>query len=135
MSQAPRNTRWLYLLALFQLVAGPLVLTQVMVFCKITVENTAEQGVITAAVEALQSEEFNASLDAAAGIRQEQPNSDRELPRETKASSMKIIGTPWAGQLPALVAEAPKRLNFPEYRRRWTPTGLSAPPGPPPRLA
>ena len=135
MSQAPRNTRWLYLLALFQLVAGPLVLTQVMVFCKITVENTAEQGVITAAVEALQSDEFNASLDAAAGVRQEEPNSDRQLPRETKMSSLKIIGTPWAGHLPALVADAPQSIDFADYRQRWTPTGLSAPPGPPPRLA
>ena len=132
MSGAPRNTRWLYLLAIFQLVAGPLVLTQVMVFCKLTAEKAPQQGLVAAAAETMLSAEFAESLDEA--VRATQQKHDGKTPGREKPQDVKIIGTTWSATA-GLVAFAPVELEYTAHEVCWTPQGLHAPPGQPPRLA
>jgi len=134
MDGAPRKKQWLILLALFQLVAGPLVLLQVMVFCQVTAEKAPEQGIVKAAAEAWHSAEFQRTLDVAANLkRQDQPlpgTPEKTFQPETK----KIFGTLWE-PLSGLVRPHADPLPGTELRRGWTPVCQSAPPGPPPRVA
>lgn len=133
MNGAPRNKRWLLLLALFQLVAGPLVLLQVMVFCQITAEKTPEQGIVKAATEAWQSAEFQRTLDVAAVVHTDRsgvPAPEKSLqPEQTK-----LFGTLWE-PMTGLVRISADVVAGTLLKRSWTPVGLQAPPGPPPRLA
>lgn len=131
MHAAPRNKRWLLLLALFQLVAGPLVLLQVMVFCQVAAEKAPEQGIVKAATEAWQSAEFQRTLDVASAVhtsRSEVPTPEKTFqPEQTK-----LFGTLWE-PMTGLVRVSADTVAGTLMKRSWTPVGLQAPPGPPPR--
>jgi len=133
MNGAPRNKRWLILLALFQLVAGPLVLLQVMVFCQVTAEKVPEHGIVKAAGEAWQSVEFQRTLDVAATVHTQ--SSSAPAPEKSfQPDQNKILGTLWV-PMPALVRPSADPLPGTALRGTWTPVCQSAPPGQPPRVA
>jgi hypothetical protein len=126
--------RHLYLLALFQLVAGPLVLFQVTVLCKLTVREAATHGVGEAVVIAWNSPEFHAALahaDEAArgGSRQSLPTSD---PKSENAK-VKMPVAVWQGGRVVLVNPASFEPLWDGYRT-WTTLWPQPPPGPPPRV-
>ncbi len=133
MNGVPRNKRWLILLALFQLVAGPLVLLQVMVFCQVTAEKAPEQGLVKAATEAFHSAEFQRTLDIAAGVQAK--SSDSTAPEKSvQTEGTKLFGTLWE-PMGGVVRIAAVILPGTAFKRSWTPVGLLAPPGQPPRVA
>ena len=126
--------RLLYVLALAQLVGGPLVLLQVTLFCKLTLHEAPRVGMAGAVVRAWQSNEFQAALvtngSARTGETKSSPPS-RDPKVEPDKSKSPIIG--WK----------PERLTFavisvdcetPRRERIWTPAWPQAPPGPPPRV-
>ncbi len=134
MNGAPRNKRWLILLALFQLLAGPLVLLQVMVFCKVTAEKMPEQGMVTAAKEAWQSVEFQRTLDVAATAQRHHGSVPTSPDKPIHTENFKILGLLW-DPMPSLVRRHADPMPGTELRRGWTPVLQGAPPGPPPRAA
>jgi len=126
--------RLLYLLALVQLVGGPLVLFQVTVLCKLTLDETPRVGVARAAVLAWHSDDFRAvvagtetALPDAAKI----PGSDKGP--EQKVAKVKDPGIPW--NVVALKhAASSVYCRIVDRERVWTPAQAQAPPGPPPRM-
>ena len=127
--------RHLFLLALFQLVAGPLVLMQVSVFCSLTVREAPRQGVAKAMAKAWHSEAFQSLLSASDADRME---TDKGPPpaNDSKAGTVKAKIDLLAWQpMPALSLPSARLVNWGPQSRTWTPAGLQAPPGPPPRVA
>lgn len=129
-----RNLRFLYLLALFQLVTGPLVLFQVTVLCKLTVREVPRNSVATAVSKAWHSPEFQATLTDDGGLQQVAkkspvPTSDPK----TKTVKVKMPAIAWQAT-PLVLVNLSKRITAQNYSRVWTPAWPQAPPGPPPRL-
>lgn len=131
-----RNVRLLCLLALGQLVVGPLVLVlvQATTLCRLTVREAPVHG-MAAVSRAWQSEEFQSALvrsaDVVAG------RSKPSLPgRESKAKpgKVKITATPWQS-LPVPPVEESRAEQWAHTPDAWTPAWPHAPPGPPPRVA
>ena len=127
-----RKNRWLYLLALFQLVAGPLMLVGVTTLCKITVQEMPTHGFAKAVRKAWVSQEVQALVCAAA----DECGGGNTAPIPVKkchSELNKIICEPWSAV----------RLFYPQLAHLsphstepvWTPACPSAPPGTPPRLA
>lgn len=124
-----RKLRFLYLLALLQLVGGPLVLLHVTVFCKLTLDESPRLGTAKAAVAAWKSEGFQKAL--VVDVLPEKPASKEG-----------------DGAKPKMAKQVPPTLNFPivpsttdsacdsvaERIVTWTPRWPNAPPGPPPRF-
>lgn len=124
-----RKLRPLYLLALLQLVGGPLVLLHVTMLCKLTLDEAPRMGMAKAAVAAWKSDGFQKALVADA---LPEKNSRKE------GDSAK----------PKMAKQAPSPINFPtapaaaetcggtvaEHLVTWTPRWPNAPPGPPPRF-
>ncbi|MEO8617082.1 MAG: hypothetical protein ABI600_18225 [Luteolibacter sp.] len=128
------NLRFLYLLALFQLVAGPLVLFQVTVLCKLTVREAPGNRVTTAVSKAWHSPEFQATLADDDGLK----SASRKSPLPTSDPKAKIVKvkTPaiaWQAT-PIVLVNLSERITAGGYSRVWTPAWPQAPPGPPPRL-
>lgn len=128
-----RKMRFLYLLALLQLVGGPLVLLHVTVFCKLTTSKTPEMGVAQAAVSAWHAEGFQEALLADAlfekGARKE---GDGQKPKPDLGKVKQPV-VPW--EVPRFtLAGRHKKISAPCYGVAWTPLWPNAPPGPPPRL-
>lgn len=126
--------RWLYLLALAQLVGGPLVLLQVTVFCKLTLHEAPRLGVAKAAVNAWHSDDFQAVLAAADVARK----SDSKAPAPTDKSKVKLEKSklpvvPWM-VAPVSLAASSSHCPIVDHARIWTPAWPQAPPGPPPRI-
>jgi hypothetical protein len=129
-----RKMRLLYLLALAQLVGGPLVLLQLTVLCKLTLHETPRMGLAQAATNAWHSDEFQSVLaagtSAAAGESKNLPQ-----PRDPKADPEKAKPPmlPWEpGSLARLLSTGEAE---PEIRGKfWTPGWPHAPPAPPPRM-
>ncbi len=121
--------RPLYLLALLQLVGGPLVLLHVTLFCKLTLHEAPRMGMANAAVAAWESEGFQKALLADA------------LPEKHSRKE-------GDGAKPKPEKQAPPSMDFPtapaatatcggtvaERLVTWTPRWPNAPPGPPPRF-
>ncbi len=121
--------RPLYLLALLQLVGGPLVLLHVTMFCKLTLDETPRMGMAKAVEAAWKSEGFQKALLADA------------LPEKPARKE-------GDGPKPKLEKQVPSGLDFPtapalanvcinnvaERIVTWTPRWPNAPPGPPPRF-
>ena len=130
---APRlNVRMLFLLVLFQLVAGPLVLVTVLTFCKVVVREGSEQGLPAAVAKAWNCHEVQTLLHAVAG--EESPATSKPLgpDKKSKPVEKKITGMAWAG-VPWIFAEhEPHRVR--QGSRAWTPAWPQAPPGTPPRM-
>ena len=134
MSRLNRKTRLLCLLALGQLVVGPLVLVlvQATTLCKLTVREAPVHGV-AAVSRAWQSEEFQSVLAKAADV--VAGDSKSSLPgHESKAKSgkVKITAVPWES-VPVLPVQAPQTERWAHKPDTWTPAWPHAPPGPPPR--
>ena len=129
-----RNLRLLYLLALFQLVAGPLVLFQVTVLCKLTVGEVARNGVTTAVSKAWHNPEFQATLTDDSGIHSATKKST--LPtRDPKQKIVKVKMPAIAWQVsPLVLVNLSEKITGWDFSQTWTPAWPQAPPGPPPRL-
>jgi hypothetical protein len=129
-----KNLRFLYLLALFQLVAGPLVLFQVTVLCKLTVRETPRIGVAKAVSKAWCSPEFQAAFTTDDEVK---PTSAKSpLPTsdpKAKIVKVKMPAIAWQAA-PLVLVNLSARINGMDRDRVWTPAWPQAPPGPPPRL-
>lgn len=126
--------RWLYLLALVQLVGGPLVLLQVTVFCKLTLHEAPHLGVAKAVVSAWHSDDFQAVLVAADVVRK--PDSKAPAPIEgskSKLEKAKLPVVPWMVASVELLCLS-SHCRIVDHARVWTPAWPQAPPGPPPRI-
>jgi hypothetical protein len=131
MTSAPRSTRWLYLLALFQLVAGPLVLVTVMTFCKVTVREAPSQGLVKAMSAALQSDEVQALVQVTSNAQTEDSKSSLPV-KKFKAGEKKFIGIAWES-MPTVMVDATKTSSSSAWLKTWSPAWPQAPPGTPPR--
>ncbi len=126
--------RWLYLLALAQLVGGPLVLLQVTVFTKLTLHEAPRMGVAKAAVHAWHSDDFQAVLTAADVVRKDHSKSPAPTDGSTpKVEKAKMPVVPWMGA-PVSLAALSRHCPIVDHARIWTPAWPQAPPGPPPRI-
>lgn len=126
--------RFLYLLALVQLVGGPLVLLQVTVFCKLALHEAPRVGMVKATVGAWNSDEFHA---VAAHADVAKNDSSKKVPPtdepKQKMEKSKLPVIPWeCGQMDA--AAIAVHCKIVDRARIWTPAWPQAPPGPPPRL-
>jgi hypothetical protein len=123
--------RVLYVLALVQLVGGPLILLHISMFCSLTLREVPRVGVAKAAIQVWNSDGFQALLSA-----------DEVLPAKaavpipggdgSPAESLKQPPIPWLDSWPpvSLVEAQGQRV---EWSRAWTPGWPQAPPAPPPR--
>lgn len=123
----------LYLLALIQLVGGPLVLFQVTLFCKLTLRDAPELGITAAASLAWNSDEFQAALTERVPPTQKDkfPMPSQDPP--TKVEKAKSPFMFWKTDAP-MIAAACVRWKMIASERIWTPAWPQAPPGPPPRM-
>ncbi len=129
-----KKLKLLYILALFQLVAGPLVLFQVTLFCKLTVSETPRQGIAKAFGKAWSSNEFQASIQNADGVKKEAAKSP--LPTSDPGERLIKAKVPWIVWQPAplrILADT-ELVPCSDWARMWTPTWPQAPPAPPPRV-
>lgn len=124
--------RFLYLLALVQLVGGPLVLLQVTLFSKLVIREVPRVGVIAAVSIALDSPEFRDTLADATLPRKDAMNPEKKE-RKSKPDSPTAPDFPWMAQRP-LCDNDPAVCGVPGHFRIWTPHWPHAPPGPPPRI-
>lgn len=126
--------RWLYVLALAQLVGGPLVLLQVTVFCKLALHEAPRAGMAKAAVRAWQSDDFQAALFTAEVVK---PGGKKSEPApdgpKLKLEKAKMPVVPWETS-PLVLTEISVRCEIADRARVWTPAWPQAPPGPPPRV-
>ena len=129
-----RNLRFLYLLALFQLVGGPLVLLQLTVFCKVALHEAPHAGMAKAAVFAWQSGDFQAALAAPDVVKTGEKKSG-PVPGgpKLKLEKAKMPIIPWEASVPA-PPEIAMLCKIADRARVWTPAWPQAPPGPPPRM-
>ncbi len=126
--------RSLYLLALFQLVAGPLVLFQVSVLSKMVVREAPSHGITKAVTLAWNSSEFQSALSETdlpdlVKSKQTTPTSD---PKATLVK-VKMPCIDWQdARLVWVNASTPVPRT--DGARTWTPAWPQPPPGPPPRV-
>ncbi|RYD20540.1 MAG: hypothetical protein EOP88_14690 [Verrucomicrobiaceae bacterium] len=126
--------RWLYLLALAQLVGGPLVLLQVTVFTKLTLQETPRMGVAKAAVHAWHSGDFQTVLSAADVARKNDSKAPAPVDGpQPKLEKAKLPVVPWMSA-PVSLACLSSHCSIVDHARVWTPAWPQAPPGPPPRI-
>jgi hypothetical protein len=127
--------RWLYLLALAQLVGGPLVLLQLTVLCKLTLHETPRLGLARATVSAWHSDEFQTVLasgatPAAGDTKNKAPLRDpKPEPDKVKSPALPWESAHFAWVIPSSDAAIGNHQEF------WTPDWPHAPPAPPPRVA
>ncbi len=132
MTRFSLKSKHLYLLALFQLVAGPLVLMQISVFCSLTVREAPRQGVAKAVVKAWKNPDFQSLLNAG----QVQPDKGSPPSNDDKAGPVKAKVHLLSWEAPASPALPPAKLGeWQLHSRAWTPAWPQAPPGTPPRAA
>ncbi|MGL4400630.1 MAG: hypothetical protein ACRCXD_12235 [Luteolibacter sp.] len=124
--------RFLYLLALAQLIGGPLILLQVTVFCKVALHEAPRMGMATAAMCAWQSADFQAVLaasDSAGGS-----ESHKAPPtRDPSLDPIKHPSIPWQ-MSKWIISAVSKHCEITDCAQTWTPAWPQAPPGPPPRV-
>ena len=130
----PSNLRWLYLLALFQLVAGPLVLVTVLTFCEITVRETPTHGLTEALSSAWHSPEVQSLIQNATRL----PAKDSNAPLPVDSSRQDGKKMTWCVWQKPLIRGWTSPLESTDafaWLSVWTPAWPQAPPGPPPRVA
>ena len=127
------SARSLYLLALFQLVAGPLVLVAVLTFCKTVVHEVPEQGVVKAVSFAWQSDAVQSLVDTACD--QQAGDSTAKGPvKKMNPDTGKFIAIAWDAVAPHIKNSL--EVTPPNgWMTSWTPAWPQAPPGTPPRVA
>lgn len=133
MSLSPK-LRTLYLLALFQLVAGPAVLVGVMVLGKLTVQEAPRHGVAVALAKAWKSAEFQTLLLSAQADLSPASSKAPAPDSQSKPEMAKVHWAAWAGERPQ-VFESEMSGALLSRLSVWTPAWPQAPPGPPPRVA
>ena len=128
-----KKMKLLYVLALFQLVAGPLMLMQVTVFCKMVVKESPRQGVAAAFEKSWSSEEFQAVLASPDPLKKgdaqsPQPAPEQKLKVEKKMPLMAWQAVVFLKVLPSarIAWVMPERLQYGVWPQ--------APPAPPPRV-
>jgi hypothetical protein len=122
------------MLALAQLLGGPLILWQVTVFCQLALNEAPRLGMVRAAAYTWHSDDFQAVLASTDGVRIK--GSNVPAPKDKPKLSLdkaKLAVIPWEPTewKPFDLAH---RCRIVEYERPWTPTWPQAPPGPPPRV-
>lgn len=127
-----RKLRFLYLLALLQLVGGPLVLLHVTVFCQLTVSEAPRIGVARAVVAAISSPEFRAVADLP-GEKEARKDGHDGSPKPDGGKTKQPVLPGENFSLALFPANVPHELFSRE--RHWTPQWAHAPPAPPPRVA
>ncbi|WP_411826146.1 hypothetical protein [Luteolibacter sp. AS25] len=126
--------RFLYLLALLQLIGGPLVLLNITVFSKITLQETPRLGLTRAAATAWKSPEFQTVLTASVSNQQNKVHKDgSDDGKRVKPTLQKQPDIPWQRPQNFLCAEY-LRTGIMENLQSWTPAWPNAPPGPPPKM-
>jgi hypothetical protein len=126
--------RILYLLALAQLVGGPLVLLHVTVFCKVALQNVPRVGMKDAAVLAWHSDDFQAALVTTdfVGTKESKSLPPGHGPK-LKLEKGKVPFIAWTTE-PVVLAASSCPCEHADRARTWTPAWPQAPPGPPPRV-
>ncbi|MES2474785.1 MAG: hypothetical protein V4640_03320 [Verrucomicrobiota bacterium] len=126
--------RLLYLLALIQLLGGPLVLFQVSVFCKLTLREAPQVGVAKAALLALHAEDFQQVVaNPALAVRDASKGAAPGKAPVPDVEKAKDPGIPWLK--PALNPDPVATwCAIGGWERVWKPAQAQPPPGPPPRL-
>jgi len=129
-----RKVRFLYWLALAQLVGGPLMLLQVTVFCKLTLQEAPRAGLSKAAVRAWQSDDFQIVLASAKSVRTKESTSlPPTLDPKLKPETPKLPMIPWESA-PLALSLLSEHCEITDRAWTWTPAWPHAPPGPPPRV-
>jgi hypothetical protein len=122
----------LYLLALFQLLAGPLILLQIAAVCQLTVKEASHHGVVVAVEKAWSGDH----LDVFAEVPDHQADKSRpSAPTSDPKGKLlkdKFPVTPWMATSFRITGIA-RHIPCPDWERMWTPAWPQAPPGPPPR--
>ena len=124
--------RPLYLLALLQLLGGPVVLLRVTVFCKLTVREAPRVGFVEAAAGAFASDEFRECASAGLPKRDTPAKDGREGDPKPKLEKPQHPPAPWMAER-RIFAHDVKGTAIADTARTWTPAWPNAPPGPPPR--
>jgi hypothetical protein len=135
MSRTLHNVRPLYLLALFQLVGGPVVLLLVILLGKLSVPHVAEHGLTAGITETLQSKEWQAVTHELLQDGTALPASDKDkIPTNPKETKAKLFVTDMDGPVTAPVCAT---IGIMPWSRSdvFACVRSQAPPGPPPRLA
>lgn len=127
------SIRHLYLLALFQLVGGPLVILAVVFFSRMVVHQAAEHGLTVGVVKASQSEEWQQVASALSGAACGHTSTgQKDTVPLSKDPGGKLLGLMWEG-----VTLPPDHPSAGEMPPPWVRTLSSAwphaPPLPPPR--
>ena len=127
------SIRHLYLLALFQLVGGPLVILAVVFFSRMVVHQAAEHGLTVGVVKASQSAEWQKVASALSGATYGQlPSGKKDPVPVVKDPGGKLLGLMWVGV--TLPEEPPVPCDGPHlWVRTLTAAWPHAPPLPPPR--
>jgi hypothetical protein len=134
MPRSLKNIRPLYLLALFQLVGGPVVLVAVILFGRMSVEHVAEHGLAAGISETLQSDDWqSAAQELAQAVNGIPAKQDDKTPVPVKETKGKLYTTdldkPVAAPLISMEGRTPwLRVDM------FAATRSQAPPGPPPKL-
>lgn len=129
------SIRHLYLLALFQLVGGPLVIVAVVFFSRMVVHQAAEHGLTVGVVKASQSAEWQKVASALSGATYGHvPSGKKDPVPVVKDPGGKLLGLMWEGV--TLPKEPPVPCDGPHlWVRTLTSAWPHAPPLPPPRCA
>ena len=102
-------------------------LTQVLLFCKLTASEAPQTGIVKAVQSAWDSAEFQA-------VAEKGQHDRHSAPEGTISTSLtKIFGTLWVNTFHS-VPPAPLKMHCPERIRIWTPQELDEPPGRPPSV-
>gem|GEM_PF-2721276 len=127
--------RFLYLLALAQLVGGPLVLLHVTLFATLTIREAPRVGIVQAVAEAWASPAFQESITTAALPWKDSMKSEKHDGKvKLKPDFPAVPVFPWNTESPGYAN--PTAFCGGQYHlRTWTPFWPHAPPGPPPRIA
>ncbi|QTN33233.1 hypothetical protein HZ994_13225 [Akkermansiaceae bacterium] len=127
------NFRLLYLLALLQLVGGPIMLLQVSLFSKLVIQEAPRVGLLQAVSFAWDSPEFRDALaDASVPWKNAAGTTSKE--DKAKPDCPAAHDLPWNAD-PRPCPDDPAVCGVLGYFRIWTPQWPHAPPGPPPRMA
>lgn len=130
--------RHLYLLALFQLVGGPLVILPLVMVCKVTLTQTAQHGVVEGLRQAPLTKEWQRASVVLLHGEAALPDSHEKngvpgTPEKFKEGKVKLDLAVW---MTAAIPQ-PESAAIGRPCWRWLPsasTWAHAPPGPPPRV-
>jgi hypothetical protein len=133
MPRLPHKYRSLYLLALFQLVGGPLVLLPVILFSKLGVKEVAAHGFTKGLSQAWHGAGWQSAMEAVLQGDVGLPSTEKDkTPQRTKDAKEKLFATELERPMSAPIRDVVERVP-------WKPGDVfalartQAPPGPPPR--